>query len=185
MRKGIVITGIVVRGAGYGQKLGFPTANLDRRSFGHLKRKPKLGIYAGLARILPQTVSLLPRGCPPRRTGVVHPAAIVIGPKDDKGHPKIEAHLIGFRGVLYGRRLRLSFIKYLRPFRVFKSEKALKKQVKKDLCAVRKLSPLPRGASPTFPRKWGVWVVGIPTQKIANRKWRQRQAPQEQQRFFS
>ena len=140
MRKEVAITGVVIRGAGYGQKLGFPTANLDRLGYSRRKRKPRIGVYAGTACIVTGQKSEV-KSCR-------YPAAIVIGPRDDKGHPKIEAHLIGFHDVLYGKRLQLSFIKYLRPFRVFKSEAALRKQIRDDLNATRKL--FPRNKEGTF-----------------------------------
>jgi len=41
------LTGKVIRGDGYGRKLGFPTANIDRRQYVKDKLKVKLGIWAG------------------------------------------------------------------------------------------------------------------------------------------
>lgn len=136
----ITLTGTAIRGAGLGGKLGFPTANLDRRGYSRLKHKPKLGIYAGMAQILPQALSPLTKGATPTLVGagVVYPAAIIIGPKDNKGHPKIEAHLLDFTGVLYGKRLTLTLRHYLRPFMSFRSERDLKIQIRKDLRFVRK-----------------------------------------------
>lgn len=122
------IKGKVIRGTGYGRKLGFPTANLDRRGYARLVRKPRLGIYAGVAKR--QEATRLYR------------AAIVVGPLDKRGLPKIEAHLLGFTGVLYGERVALSFRKYLRKFMSFRNEGVLKKQILKDTMRVRRLISL-------------------------------------------
>ena len=133
MQEELTLTGKVVRGAGYGQRIGFPTANLSRRGYSRLTRKPKSGIYAGTATILP--LSPLSPFSP-----LSYKAAIVIGPRDDKGHPKIEAYLLDFAGVLYGKRLTLTLRHYLRPFVSFRSEAALKGQIRKDLASVRRFS---------------------------------------------
>lgn len=140
MRKEVVITGKVVRGDGYGQKLGFPTANLDRRGYSHLKCKPKSGIYAGTASILPLSLYS------PAHSRRIFRAAIIIGPKDNKGLPKIEAYLIDFSGVLYGEKVKLSLMKHLRQFMSFKSEHVLKRQILKDIDRVRKVVSLTEGS---------------------------------------
>ncbi len=121
------LTGKVIRGRGYGHRLGYPTANLDRREYARLRPKLRLGIYAGTATILDN--------------GHRFRAALVLGLKDKTGLPRIEAHLLGFTDVLYGRRLALSFIRYLRPFMSFRKEgeDVLKKQIKKDIARVKKL----------------------------------------------
>ncbi len=129
----INIFGKVIKGEGYGRVLGFPTANLDRRSYSRRRLEIRLGVYAGWALIdghllgLPQKVTI--RG---KRA-----AGIIIGPLDKTGLPKIEAHLINFKGNLYGKKIILELRKYLRPFKKFKTEEALKKQIKKDLLRIR------------------------------------------------
>lgn len=119
------ISGKVIRGAGYGQKMGYPTANLDRRQYLRLSKKPKYGIYAGIAKL--------------QRTARKYKAAIIIGPKDKRGLPKIEAYLLGFTGVLYGEKLVLSFRKYLRPFMSFRNKHVLKGQILKDIQKVHEI----------------------------------------------
>ncbi len=123
--KPIIIKGGVVRGRGYGSVLGFPTANLERRSYSRLKKKPRLGIYAGLATIGNQTKE--------------YRAAIVIGPLDKKKLPKIEAHLLDFSGTLYDKQLSLTLLSYLRPFQDFSSETSLKNQIQADVERVREI----------------------------------------------
>ena len=110
------ISGKVIKGEQYGRVLGFPTANLDRRSFARRKMKIRLGVWAGSAvvqaRGLPSKAGRGPALHNPRRW----PAAIVIGPIDKNGLPKIEAHLINFKGNLYGKKIAISLKKYITAF---------------------------------------------------------------------
>lgn len=112
-----LISGKVVKGDKYGRKIGFPTANLDRRQFSKLVTKPRFGVYAGIVQF----------------GNKYYKAGIVIGPLDNKGLPKIEAHLLNFKGNLYGKKLILNLNKFIRPYKKFKSEKELISQIGKDL----------------------------------------------------
>lgn len=123
--KPIIISGRVVRGDGYGKVLGFPTANLDRRQYSRLTKKPRLGVYTGTAKI--------------ENEAKEYRVAIVIGPLDKTKLPKIEAHLLDFSGTLYTKRLSLILLQFLRPFRQFSSETALKNQIRADLERVREI----------------------------------------------
>lgn len=117
------LCGKVVRGARVGRRLGFPTANLDRREYMKKKLRIPFGVYAGTA-----TISGGKK---------VYSAGIVIGPLDKKGLPKIEAHLLDFSGNLYGKKLRLSIACYLRRYKVFKNVATLKRAIAKDIQMVR------------------------------------------------
>lgn len=114
----IKITGKVIKGDGYGKKLGFPTANIDRRQWVRDKMKMRFGVYAGVVQLL---------------SGQEYKAGIVIGPLDKAGLPKIEAHLIGFKRNVYGQKLVLQVSKFLRPFRKFKSEQELIRAIRQDI----------------------------------------------------
>ena len=131
-----IIQGRVVHGEHYGKKLGFPTANLDRRDYVRRKLKIRLGVWAGYAIIRKKTTS--PRPSPQEGRGRRWKAAIVIGPIDKRGLPKIEAHLLNFKGNLYGKQMVIGLYKYLRLFRKFKNEGELKRQIKKDIALVKK-----------------------------------------------
>lgn len=115
------LSGIVVRGNNEGQKLGFPTANLSRSEYHRNKHNLAIGVYAG-------TVSI-------HGASTAYKAGIVVGIN------KIEAHLIGFDGMLYGKRISISFVKYLRKMIRFTNDQALKAQIKKDLRRVEKFIP--------------------------------------------
>lgn len=121
------ITGRVVRGDGYGRKIGFPTANIDRRQWSRLKVKPKLGVYAGAV-----TLSI----------GRKYKAGIVVGPIDRKGLPRLEAHLLKFKGNLYGKKITIELVKFLHQFRKYKSETELRKGIAEDMRQVNKIIKL-------------------------------------------
>ena len=112
------IEGRVVPGHSRGRTLGFPTANLATNQ-----------------EILPPgvflTVASVGRRAFPSLTNVgVKPT---FGPNP----PGVETHLMGFRGVLYGRIVRLGFIRKLRGERRFATPEALVRQVHRDLRAAR------------------------------------------------
>ncbi len=97
------VRGLVGRGAGRGAGLGFPTANLVEID----TLIPADGVYAALARV--------------DGRGPSYPAACNIGPNPTFGEHgrKVEAHLVGFSGDLYGGRVEVDFIRRLRDTRRF------------------------------------------------------------------
>lgn len=102
------ISGTVVKGDGYGRKLGFPTLNLEVDS----KIELAEGVYSGIAIL----------------AGKEYRAGIVIGPSQ-----KIEAHLIGYEGNAYGEDVMLEAEKFLRGYQKFDTEEELIAQIKKDI----------------------------------------------------
>jgi riboflavin kinase/FMN adenylyltransferase len=115
------VRGVVIRGAGRGAGLGFPTANLDQVD----TQIPADGVYAAGV--------LLDGQNPP------HPAACHIGPNVTFGEQArtVEVHLIDFSGNLYGRRLELDFLTRLRPSRRFETVDALREQMQLDVVQAR------------------------------------------------
>ncbi len=106
------ISGRVIRGDGYGRKLGFPTVNLEVKDM----TLPKAGVYTGKATLMSNTRCLTYR------------AGIVIGPGE-----KVEAHLIGYSGDAYGQEVILEVEKFIREYKNFATEAELITQIKKDL----------------------------------------------------
>lgn len=109
--------GTVVDGNKLGRTIGFPTANLLPEP-GMVV--PAHGVYAARA-ILPGGKKL--------------PAMVNIGvrPTIRRGEqPTIEAHILNWKGDLYGHHLTLEFHKRLRDEQQFKSIEALRKQLEKD-----------------------------------------------------
>ncbi len=118
------LPGKVVRGAGRGHSLGFPTANLeiwDERAF------PRTGVYACIAEA--------EEG---RWKAVTN---IGVRPTFDSGDvsPTVEAHLLDFSGDLYEQEIRLYFIARLRDERRFSHPEALKEQIQLDIARAKEV----------------------------------------------
>ncbi len=130
--------GKVIHGDGFGKKLGYPTANITRQRFyrNNWDQIVKEGVYAG-------TVSLGLKN---------YKAGIVIGPKDNEGKLKLEAHLIGFNGDLYGEYINFNLKAYLRPFTKYESEQKLREEITRDINFIKTL-PM------KFLEKYGAWLV--------------------------
>jgi FAD synthase len=105
------ISGKVVRGDGYGRKLGFPTVNLDTKD-----ELPKAGVYSGTAVLEDKE----------------YKAGIIIGPKIESKE-KVEAHMIGYSGDAYGKSVTLRLNKFLREYKHFNTEEELIIQITKDI----------------------------------------------------
>jgi riboflavin kinase/FMN adenylyltransferase len=114
----------VVEGDRRGRELDMPTANLEPSEDVIL---PAPGIYAGIARV---------EGIPPTA------AAISIGVRptfDNAGDLRVEAHLIGFDGDLYGQTMKLSFLERLRDEVRFDTAEELVDQMRKDVEQAREI----------------------------------------------
>jgi len=114
------LSGVVEVGARRGATIGFPTANLAEVA----TLLPALGVYAARARI----------------AGRSHAVAVHVGPNATFGESRVsvEAHLVGFSGDLYGRRLDVDFLDRVRDTRRFASVEDLKAQLADDVAtAVR------------------------------------------------
>jgi riboflavin kinase / FMN adenylyltransferase len=115
------IRGVVVRGAGRGAGLGYPTANL-----GHIDTlMPGEGIFAAAARV----------------ENAWHPAAVSVGPNPTFADRalKIETHLIGFRGQLYDQGVEVDFFARLRDIQQFASIQELVTQMARDVARTREI----------------------------------------------
>ena len=109
--------GEIIRGNGYGRKIGFPTANIHFEDFPTFY---KPGIYAGWARLHPE--------------GSMHKAAMHMGPRPAISDEKIsfEVHLLEFEDRdLYGQYLEFVPTHYLRSIDTF-DESGLIEAIRKD-----------------------------------------------------
>jgi riboflavin kinase/FMN adenylyltransferase len=123
----------VMRGDARGRTIGFPTANLWLGDY----LRPALGVYA-------VRVAIAEPGARAGRTlaetadwldGVAN-----LGLRPTFGgltEPRLEVHLFDYAGDLYGRRLRVALVEFLRPERKFDGIEALKAQIIKDAEAAR------------------------------------------------
>ncbi|MDD5040583.1 MAG: riboflavin kinase [Patescibacteria group bacterium] len=115
------IKGIVIPGDRYGRKHGYPTANIPWRAIAGKR------IYAGVY------IASVAVG------DAVHPALVVIG-MHGKHNPrvrKVEAHLLGFHGDLYGRVITIALRRKIRPLIRFSDPAGLMQQIKRDVVAAR------------------------------------------------
>jgi riboflavin kinase/FMN adenylyltransferase len=110
------IDGEVVHGDGRGRELGFPTANLVTTN----ELIPANGIYASIVTV----------------GETCHRAVTSVGvrPTIGDGQFTVETFILDGTHDLYGKRLRLAFVKWLRPEMKFDGLEALKAQMGRD-CA--------------------------------------------------
>lgn len=123
------VEGRVVHGDGRGRRLGIPTANIavDPR------KVVPYGVFAVRVR-------------PLNRVGVCN---IGHRPTFEKGGAaRVEVHLLGapLKRSLYGRHLRVEFLKFLRPERRFEGPAALGRQIQSDIRRARRLARAMAGA---------------------------------------
>ncbi len=115
------VKGRVVPGAGRGQGLGYPTANLALEKSQELAH----GIYA--VRVLID--------------GALYDGAAYLGtrPTFEEGPAVLEVFLFDFEGDLYGREVALDFIARIRGDQSFESAEALKAQMAADCDEARRI----------------------------------------------
>jgi riboflavin kinase/FMN adenylyltransferase len=119
------LRGTVGTGQRRGQTLGFPTANLEQPR----TVVPGNGVYAVRAWV----------------GGDSWPAAANIGPNPTFGEQarKVEVHLIGFEGDLYGQELAVDFLDRLRDTRRFAGAADLVQQLRTDVEQAARLAGPP------------------------------------------
>ena len=118
------IDGRVQRGDARGRTIGFPTANIGLDGY----LPPALGVYA----------VRVEGAVPGRRVAGVANLGVRPTVGGDPA-PRLEVHLFDFAGDLYGRRLVVSLVEFLRPERKFDGLDALKAQIAIDAQAARAL----------------------------------------------
>lgn len=111
------LVGQVVLGDQLGRKLGFPTANIDVTGL----VLPRSGVYAAQV----------------KSTGGLHRAVVNIGVRPTlttaPAQVRVEAHLLGFSGDLYGTTLELVLLDKLRDEKRFPSVAELRDQIARDI----------------------------------------------------
>ena len=126
------VLGTVTRGAGIGNTLGFPTANLDP----HNEVTPPFGVYAARAVIITDHA---------RRSHVEsqpYKAIVNFGIRPtfagaDQRQPVFEVHIMDIERALYGREIEVHFVARIREERRFPTPGDLAAQIVKDVAAAR------------------------------------------------
>ncbi len=118
-----LLTAPVVSGARLGRTIGFPTVN---QRFAPLALIPRAGVYRTDCEV----------------NGVHYAGVTDIGtrPTVDGAHEvRCETHLLDYEGDLYGKTVRVAFLRYLREERKFDTVEALREQIARDRETVRRL----------------------------------------------
>jgi riboflavin kinase / FMN adenylyltransferase len=123
-----IADGIVESGEQNGRKLGFATANIQLGELIH----PKHGVYAVRVRI---------EGEKAWRDGVANFGRT---PTTGLRDPLLESHIFDFAGDIYGKRLEVQLVAYLRPEHKFPSLDAMVEQMHRDAAQAKEI--LARGA---------------------------------------
>lgn len=116
------INGKVVSGKKIGNKLGFPTANIEP-NVNYVV--PKNGVY--------RTVTIVDN------KKYLSATSVGYNPTFKESAIKIESHIIDFSDDIYGKTIELVFKKYLREEIKFKSIELLQKQILNDILHVKNI----------------------------------------------
>jgi len=116
------IEGNVVKGKKLGRKLGYRTCNIKIKNY----VLPKAGIYA--VRLLIGSKKKLYSGT----------AYIGSRPTFDGKEVFLEIYIFGIKKNLYKKKLRVYFVKFIRPDKKFKNSSRLIKQMNKDVILAKK-----------------------------------------------
>ena len=110
------VTGLVIEGAHNGEKLGFPTANLEL-TYPYVL--PKIGVYTGYVKLLSSKYKAI-------ISMSTHPTIMELN------DPIIEVHLLSYKGDLYGKEIEVQFKEYIRDIKKFGTLEELSEQLTKD-----------------------------------------------------
>jgi riboflavin kinase/FMN adenylyltransferase len=132
------IEGEVLTGDQRGRLLGFPTANLSLQDY----VEPKFGVYAVRVRIVDENGNVTE----------THDGVANIGrrPTFDKDDVTLEVHIFDFAKDIYGLKVSISLVEFLRPERKFDGLDSLKAQIAIDSDQARETLALEECASDRF-----------------------------------
>lgn len=115
--------GLVIGGDRLGRTIGFPTANLQVKN----GTEVPAGVFACRAIL---------------QDGRIYPAMMNVGCRptiNSKRELRVEVHLLGFSGDLYGQNLHVEIVEFVRGEQKFSGLDALKEQLQKDRMAVDRI----------------------------------------------
>lgn len=119
LHQNFAISGLVNEGRKLASQLGFPTTNLKPKPH---QIMPKFGVY--------QSSTFIPH------LNQTFPSITNIGIKptiDNNNIPLFETHIPGFDQMIYGKKITVSLLDFIREEQKFTSIEALKQQIKKDV----------------------------------------------------
>ena len=124
LKRNWTIVGKVEKGRKIGEKIGFPTCNIDIQNY--VLAKP--GVYA--VRVNQKQLKLKLKGI----------ANLGYRPTFNQKKLLLEVHLFNYSGNLYNKYLSVEFLKFIRAEKKFKNAKQLQSQIKSDLLVAEKVS---------------------------------------------
>ena len=115
------MSGIIIHGNALGRKIGYPTANLelDDNIF-----VPKMGVYSSLVSI--------------GNSAKLYKALTFIGISNINKELRVESHILDFSKMIYGKKITVIFLKYIRDNIKVNSIEEVKSLLEKDEYNVRK-----------------------------------------------
>lgn len=114
------ISGIIVHGNALGRKIGYPTANLEIPNNIVI---PKMGVYSSLVKI--------------GNGDKLYKALTFIGISNINKELRVESHILDFSKMIYGKKLTVMLLKYVRDNIKVNSIEEVKLLLKKDEYKVR------------------------------------------------
>jgi riboflavin kinase/FMN adenylyltransferase len=109
------LSGIVIKGKQRGNKIGFPTANIETGDL----LTPACGVYACTVQVKEEILN-----------GVVN---VGNNPTFNRNQLVIEAHIFDFNKQLYGEEIKIGFVERIRSEKAFPNVDALTSQIQKDI----------------------------------------------------
>lgn len=116
-----IVEGVVIGGNRLGRKLGFPTANIAIDEGLTIEN----GVYCSKVYVGDEEYMAMTN--------------VGVRPSVDGSTRLLETHLFGFKGLLYGLKLRVELIKKIRDERKFASVDELREQIAKDSNEIKEL----------------------------------------------
>ena len=114
------IEGKVIKGEKRGRKIGFPTCNIKLNDY----VLPKLGVYSVIVHLNKL-----------KRKGI---ANIGYRPTFKGKNILLEVNIFDLKANLYNKKIKVSFVKFIRPEKKFNNINQLKIQIKKDITKAKK-----------------------------------------------
>ena len=118
------VEGVVKKGRQLGKTIGFPTCNIEMQNY----VISKLGVYAVKVNLLPDNKIF---------KGI---ANLGIRPTFNQKKILLEVNIFNFNKKIYGKRIRVEFVKFIRGEKKFKNINYLKKQIKLDIKKAKKIN---------------------------------------------
>ena len=124
LRRFWTVEGVIKKGRQLGKTIGFPTCNIEMQNY----VIAKLGVYAVKLNLVPNKKNY---------KGI---ANLGIRPTFNQKKILLEVNIFNFNKKIYGKRIRVEFVKFIRGEKKFENINNLKKQIKLDIKKAKKFN---------------------------------------------